>query len=63
MIELFVLDLREDRGYLADHMGSNVISYAEVWMILCIRFSLLFYRIGEYMFYETRVGLKTCIIS
>lgn len=29
-IELLILDLREDRGYFADHMGSNVITSAEV---------------------------------
>lgn len=29
---MLVLDLREDRGYLGDHMGSNVITSAEVYI-------------------------------
>ena len=44
-IELFIPDLREDRGYLADHMGSNVITSAEVY-ILYVSFLFYFFFFG-----------------
>lgn len=30
---LFTTDLREDRGYAADHMGSNIITTAQVCFV------------------------------
>lgn len=45
MINLFsfmLIDLREDRGYLADHMNSNVITSAQVcFLVIC--FAMIFF--------------------
>lgn len=32
----YVLDLREDMRYLADHMGSNIITSAQVVICVCV---------------------------
>ena len=32
----FLADLRDDKGYLADHMGSNVITSAQVCIMLIV---------------------------
>lgn len=39
----YALDLREDMRYLADHMGSNIITSAQVVICVCWFFYILYF--------------------
>ncbi|KAL6218882.1 hypothetical protein ACLB2K_012089 [Fragaria x ananassa] len=44
------LDLREDMRYLADHMGSNIITSAQVLICVCWFFFILYFHKSIYIY-------------